>query len=55
VPATIASAIAPNIPTSTVSGSTLSVNRSISSFRASFTSCSLDDPDDGYRQPFVAT
>jgi prepilin-type N-terminal cleavage/methylation domain-containing protein len=47
-PATIASSVAPNIANSTVSGSTLSVDRSIYSFHASFTSCSLDDPDDGY-------
>jgi len=48
VPGTIATALAPNIPGSVVSGSTLSVNRSIYSFRVSVSACSLDNPDDGY-------
>jgi type II secretory pathway pseudopilin PulG len=48
VPGTIATALAPTIPGSVVSGSTLSVNRSIYSFRASVSACSLDNPDDGY-------
>lgn len=47
-PTSIASALAPVIPGSTVSGSGLLVNRSIYSFRVSLTACSLDNPDDGY-------
>lgn len=48
VSATIASALGPDITGSTVSGSSLLVNRSIYSFRVSLTACSLDNPDDGY-------
>ena len=48
LPTTLAATLAPQIPGSTVSGSTLSVTRSIYSFNVSFTACSLDDFNDGY-------
>lgn len=48
-PAGIATALQPQLsPGATLSGSTLSIQRSIYSFNATFTTCSLDDPSDGY-------
>ena len=46
-PAAIASALQSVVPGSTVSGSTLTVSRSIYTFSATFSSCSMDDPADG--------
>jgi prepilin-type N-terminal cleavage/methylation domain-containing protein len=47
-PTTIAAALVSKIPGASLSGSTLSVTRSIYPFSVSFTACSLDDPSDGY-------
>jgi hypothetical protein len=43
----LAAALQPVVPGSSVSGTNLSVTRSIYSFSVSFTACSLDDPGDG--------
>src|SRR5205807_5910659 len=45
--ATLASELQALVPTSTVSGSTLSVTRSGYTFNVSFGACSLDDASDG--------
>jgi hypothetical protein len=53
-PTGIASALQSMVPGSTVSGSTISVTRSIYTFTATFTACSMDDPSEGlgnYSQP----
>ena len=47
-PTGIPAALQSVVTGSTASGSTLTVTRSIYSFRATFTACSLDDPADGY-------
>ncbi len=47
-PSGIATALQSLVPGSTASGSTLQVTRSIYTFSATFTACSLDDPADGY-------
>jgi prepilin-type N-terminal cleavage/methylation domain-containing protein len=47
-PAALASALQPIVPGSTVTGSTLTVTRSIYSFNVALTACSLDSPPSGY-------
>jgi Tfp pilus assembly protein PilV len=46
-PTAIASAVQSEVPGSTVSGATLTVSRSVYTFSATFTACSMDDPADG--------
>jgi hypothetical protein len=46
-PSGIASAVQSEVPGSTVSGATLTVSRSVYTFTATFTACSMDDPADG--------
>jgi hypothetical protein len=47
MPSGLAATLQPVVPNSTVSGTNLSVPRSIYRFSVSFTACSLDDPGDG--------
>src|SRR5947207_2284543 len=48
LPSGLAGTLQPVVPGSSVSGTSLSVTRSIYTFSVSFTACSLDDPGDGY-------